>query len=232
LVRQYGHTKQILIVGDTKEDAPYHPLDEAMRSVLARLFAPLGFVTFTTDEQAFDYLDPTSTDICVSFVDRWKSELSQAGLENIKHFMQEGNLFLVLHHGLSYQTTDAFARMVGARFISHPDMQTLSFTWDTSHPLCKEQKGFSLYEEPYRFELFDDDKQIFLWFESDGNRHPAGWSKRYGKGDLVYLMPGHDTRSFVHAGYRNVLHNTIRTWSEFSAQRIDQQGFQESQEVL
>lgn len=210
-----------MIVGDTTERAPYHPLDDAMKLVLGQVFSPLGFLTFTTDLEAFDYLDPSTTDICISFVDRWEYELSEKALKSIDRFMREGNLFLVLHHGLSYQSTEAFARMVGAKFITHPEMQDLQFTWDTGHPLCGRQKSFTLFEEPYQLELFDDDKRIFLWYGMDGKRYPAGWSKSFGKGNLVYLMPGHDSRTFIHSGYRNALQEVVHTWCKLQDNSTD-----------
>lgn len=214
MVTNQANNRQILIVGDTTERAPYHPLDDAMKHALGQVFSPLGFLTFTTDLEAFDYLDPTSTDICISFVDRWEYELSERALKSIEHFMREGNLLLVLHHGLSYQSTETFARMVGAKFITHPEMQDIQFTWEVGHPLGMQQKEFSLYEEPYQLDMFDDDKQIFLWYEMDEERYPAGWSKNFGKGSMVYMMPGHDTRTFVHSGYKNVLQKIVQTWCE------------------
>jgi type 1 glutamine amidotransferase len=110
------------------------------------------------------------------------------------------------------QCSYELAQMIGARFTGHPSYQRLHDAGTAEgHPLLEGVGDFTMDEEPYLFE-FDPftEKTVFLEFEYEGKRYPAGWEHAYGLGKVVYLQPGHHAPSFQPSDYRRLVLNSAR----------------------
>ncbi|MBW7461834.1 ThuA domain-containing protein, partial [Paenibacillus sepulcri] len=111
----------------------------------------------------------------------------------------------------SLQSSHELGQLVGARFTGHPPYQPLRYHPLAGHPLLEGVDGFSLDEEPYMFEFDSFSKrEVFLEYEFEGKRYPAGWEHAYGLGKVVYLQPGHHAPSFKPASYRRLVLNGAR----------------------
>ncbi len=65
---------------------------------------------------------------------------------------------------------------------------------------------FEIEDEPYRFDMFDyTEKSIFMTYYHGGNTYPAGGTRQIGNGKLVYIMPGHNIKSFEDVAYRKII---------------------------
>ncbi len=124
---------------------------------------------------------------------------------------------LAIHNGISVQRSDVLAQLIGAKFTGHPPYQPLNYYGTAKdHPLLEGVEDFAVDEEPYMFE-FDPfaNIRIFLEYEFEGKRIPAGWERAYGLGKVVYLQPGHHAPSFKPAAYRRLILNSAR-WEGLS----------------
>jgi hypothetical protein len=77
-----------------------------------------------------------------------------------------------------------------------------------NHPLTEGVGDFLIDDEPYLLEP-SDKINIFATYKHDGADIPAGWEYRHGAGVLVYLMFGHDEKSFQNKNYRRLIKNAV-----------------------
>lgn len=80
----------------------------------------------------------------------------------------------------------------------------------SEHPLTKGCGDFTLMEEPYQFEMEEDEKEIFLTYLYRGEEYPAGWRKSFGEGEIIYLTPGHTPEKFENEEYTKLIQNCAR----------------------
>ena len=193
--------KKILVIGNYK-DAPYHPLggvDEELR----RIFPKAELVC--TDDTGI-LLDLEKEHFCglISYLDIWNGVLSEEEAQAVLHFVYGGGALLLLHNGISIQGRDELKKMIGGRFTGHPPKEELQFRV-RKQDLTDGCEDFVLEEEPYRFELEEDGKNIFLTYDYHGEEYPAGWSKTQGKGRVIFLSPGHTAENLADAAYGRLI---------------------------
>lgn len=201
--------KKVLVLGDY-EDAPYHPLthlEELFQEVLSECD-----VKCTNDREELKNLD--CFDLFLCYVDSWNKKLDTEYLADLLSYVAKGGKMLVLHNGIAYQDHYEFACLVGARFISHPDRQEITFTMVGDHELIEGLEPFVLYEEPYQFEMIGQNREewkatILMEYEMDGCKYPAAWIRNYGAGKVCYFMPGHDVSVFENTKFQKVLKQMV-----------------------
>lgn len=165
--------------------------------------------------------------------------------------LEQGMGCVFLHHAIAaWPTWDEYADIIGGRFLYRPAVvrgeQCLDsgyrhtvrqgITTVGDHPvLTGVSSSFELVDEPYLFEVFDDDLVPLLrsdytferrYFNSayravtgepDSNRdwaHAAGsnvlgWVKAYNGSPIVYLQPGDSAETYRHPDYRRLVANAI-----------------------
>jgi type 1 glutamine amidotransferase len=189
---------KIKLIGDGP-DAPWHPLEPARRE-LARILQEEFQLDATVDYEAFVELDKTESDygLCICYTDCWKRDLPIEHIAGLLRFVSGGGRLLVIHNGISVQSSYELSQMIGARFTGHPPYQRLNYIPTiVGHPVLAGIESFQLDEEPYMFD-FDPwtPRKVLLEFEFEGKRYPAAWEHTYGLGKVVYLQPGHHAPSF------------------------------------
>ncbi|WP_438445361.1 ThuA domain-containing protein [Gorillibacterium sp. sgz5001074] len=196
------HTYRVLIVGDTGDRAPYHPVTPLLEELSG--FLP-DFINLNGTEEYDRLKDLSSYDLCISYTDCWNGTVSDDQAAGLIRFVEEGGPLMVLHNGISLQAHDSLFRLIGARFTGHPPYQTLNFhpAANGSHPITEAGlPSFAMEEEPYQFAFAPDSQiQLLMEYEWEGQRVPAAWYRRQGEGHVVYLMPGHHRPSFTQPEY-------------------------------
>ena len=185
-------SEKILVLGNYK-DAMYHPfngVDERFK----KMFPEKELIC--TDDTGY-LLDLEKGDFAgvISYLDIWEGCLTNEESKALADFVKRGGALLILHNGISIQSQDELRVMMGAKFLTHPPMEEIAFETKI-HPITEGCKGFVLAEEPYQFEMVDDDKEVFLEYIYRNERYVAGWSKYVGSGRLVFLTPGHTAEIF------------------------------------
>ena len=193
--------KKVLVIG-MYDNAMYHPLtgvDEALRGMFPEL-------ELTVTDQIMALCEADQYDCIVSYWDDWNKPIPDQAAEALYEYVKKGGSLMVLHNGISLQLQDSLAKMIGGRFITHPQQEVITFLMK-EHELTKNCREFELVEEPYQFEMEDDRKEIFLMYTYRGKEYPAGWRKTFGEGKVVYLMPGHTADKFACEEYIRLIWN-------------------------
>ncbi|WP_042162995.1 ThuA domain-containing protein [Paenibacillus gorillae] len=205
-------TRNLLLLGDN-EKAEWHPLEPA-RQQLAELLGEAFQLNVTEDYNALSGLSSVAVDAVVSYADCWSRSIEPEQAAGLLSYVAGGGGLLVIHNGISLQNSYELAQLIGGKFTTHPDYQTLHYYRSApEHPLLQDVSDFTVDEEPYMFE-FDSfaPRNVFLEYEFEGKRYPAAWEHRYGLGRVVYLQPGHCEPSFKPEAYRQLIRNSA-SWA-------------------
>lgn len=196
--------KKILVFG-MYERAMYHPLtgvDEYLKNTMPGM-------EFTFTEQILDLCNVGKYDGVISYWDDWNEPIPEEAAVALYQYVEKGGVLLLLHNGISIQLQESLEKMVGGRFLTHPEQEEITFLVKES-VLTDECHSFSLVEEPYQFELEQDEKDIFLTYLYRGKEYPAGWHKTFGKGELIFLTPGHTPEKFENQEYTRLIQNCMK----------------------
>jgi type 1 glutamine amidotransferase len=116
-------------------------------------------------------------------------------------------------HGVttSFQESNDWKRLIGASFISHPDMgPAYRFTVkDASHPVMDGVTDFDLVDELYFSEVHAR-FSVLLSCRYEGIERPVAWHKQYGRGKVFYLALGHDVVQLGNEHVRRMIANGVR----------------------
>jgi len=198
----------------------------------------------------------SSFTICPVLID--PPETVKAGL---RACLEAGIGVVAIHHALAgWPTWPDYGEWLGGRFLykaglvrgqkkldsgyAHDVRQT--FTLRTDHPLATGLgAAFSLTDEPYLAEIFDDSIDPFLFsdttftrdhfysaeaavagsiYDNQGWDHPpglniAGWTKKALNSPLAYIQPGDRPATLADATYRRLVERAIR-WASAQARRL------------
>jgi len=194
---------RILALG-TGAEAPYHPL-APLKDVLSGILSPLGQLSFSADRESVLERPGAAADLLILLCDDWEKSAGDGAMAGLVSWVSGGGALLVLHQGLSLQARDEFSSLVGARFVGHPDAAVLRFV--PRGPLSEAGlPGWEMRDEPYRF-AFDPNAALtpLLEYADAEGVHPAGWERRFCRGRVVYLAPGHGPENYAHPAYGRVV---------------------------
>ncbi|SDW19834.1 ThuA domain-containing protein [Paenibacillus sp. CF384] len=210
------HTrKHVLVLGDNAK-APYHPLINIQEELSAILGEEQYEISYTDNYNTLDVDILHACDLFISYTDCWSSPIETDQAAALMQYVHQGGSLLVIHNGISLQSREECAELIGARFTGHPDYQSLEFHFsDTEHPVTRGVAPFFLEEEPYRFEFLPASHvSVLMEYAMEGQLYPAAWTANRGRGRLVYLMPGHHKPSFLHPACRQLIRNSANWLTE------------------
>ncbi|MDR6553728.1 ThuA domain-containing protein [Paenibacillus qinlingensis] len=190
-----------LIIGNN-DDAPYHKLQAVQQLIIDNLGASFQVTSVEgTTHLKVDVLRPYP--LVVSYLDMWGKVPEAEETACLLQYVAGGGGLLVIHNGISIQGSPELSQLIGARFTGHPAFTTLPFEkMECDHPLLNGLESFEMDEEPYRFELDPFAPiELLLTYTHEGKQWPAAWTRAYGLGRVVYLMPGHHPPSFQSETY-------------------------------
>ncbi|WP_165822483.1 ThuA domain-containing protein [Paenibacillus montanisoli] len=202
--------KHVLVLGDDAS-APYHPLSN-IKDELAAILGDRYAIDMTDKYCALDPEIIHAYDLMISYTDCWTAPVTKKQAASLIQFVQCGGSLLIIHNGISLQSREECARLIGGKFTGHPDYQRLDFRkTDIEHPVTYGIEPFSLDEEPYQFEFYPEaNVEVLLEYKLDDRRIPAAWTAARGQGRIVYLMPGHHKPSFLHPSCRTLIQNSAQ----------------------
>lgn len=197
--------EKILVIGNYK-DAMYHPfegVDERLKAIF-----PEKELVCTDDTDKLLVLKQGEYAGVISYLDIWEGALTEAQSQALQVFVEDGGALLILHNGISIQSREELKVMMGGKFLTHPPQEKITFK-GMSHEITEGCAEFTLSEEPYQFEMEDDDKEVILLYTYRGKEYVAGWSKYVKKGRLVFLTPGHTPEIFDNLEYRKLIKQSM-----------------------
>ncbi|REE94652.1 hypothetical protein A8990_101448 [Paenibacillus taihuensis] len=117
--------KRILVLGDNNERAPYHPLDH-IQDELAAIIGDHHAIDMMDNYSVLDTDILQSYDLMIAYTDCWTTPVTEDQAASLSQFVQRGGSLLVIHNGISLQSREACARLIGGKFTGHPDYQRLA----------------------------------------------------------------------------------------------------------
>lgn len=208
--------KRAILCGDY-ERAGYHTMKgvdlqicETLRDVME--------IDVRTDYDRLTEQELNQYDILIDYIDGWMHTRSAKLAAMVIRFAANGGTVMMIHCGGLKGEFYELTQLYGGTFAGHPPYTTLAYEPDTEgdgteNPVLGDMKPFYLSEEPYCFDLNPyADMNIFLWYTfgaPDCNsycKRPAGWTRRFAKGRVICLVPGHNEVTFKNEIYRKLLY--------------------------
>lgn len=139
--------------------------------------------------------------------------VTECGPEEIRDYVREGGALLALHAGLCLGKDDApaYTDVVGSYFLGHPLREMTNVRVTREHPITMGVSDFSERDEHYQLAVTALDADIFMTTSSEhGGTFPSGYARRYGKGRVAALTPGHTLAVWSNPNFQRLLKNAIR----------------------
>ena len=199
--------KKAIFIGTSKALPTPHPFERVEESART-LFEGVAEMTYTTDPKFFFSLP--DYDLGVIYWSQ-KEEVSREGVSDecanaINGYVAAGGKLLILHHGISIAYNQICYDVVKGKFAHHPKIRTITVTASQpAHPIVGDVKSFDIFEEPYHFYTLPGLPEPIYTYDFEGATIPAAWEVEYGKGRLVYLLPGHGNEQFDNPAFRQLI---------------------------
>jgi type 1 glutamine amidotransferase len=156
------------------------------------------------------------------FYDMWK-EISEAEKAAYIDLTQKGKPMLFLHHALvSYQDWPQFEKLIGGKYIEKrrgiPENELSTYEHDVwvyiqpvgNHPATQGFSGLRFFDEVYGNFRISEDVVPVLTTNHPQSERIVGWENRFNKSRIIYLQPGHDSRTYETDEYRRLLLQSVK----------------------
>ena len=143
--------------------------------------------------------------------ERREGELTDELTRTLVNFVRNGGGLVGLHAATVAFTDNAkYLELIGARFTEHsPIMDFTVRITDPAHPVVARCDDFRVTDELY---IVEDQAayEPFAVAHYQGGDHVMGYQRDVGKGRVLYLANGHDTRSLGNRHVQRMLERTVR----------------------
>jgi type 1 glutamine amidotransferase len=170
----------------------FHPTVFCRNRLKDILLSAVGIsaLEYTSDLNSLDRLETGRYQTVVLFFH--EKEIAENLLNQLIQFVGKGGNLFCIHGSLaSFKTNVEYRKLTGARFTGHDEIKDMNIT------------GFAdltIRDELYEFDI-EDDCEAKL--ECCGI--PVFWTRRFGKGKVACLSPGHRTATFNNAGFKHLI---------------------------
>lgn len=166
-------------------------------------------VTSTDDVSALSRLDAGVFD-CVMLYTQGDT-FSPAQVEALTKFVRGGGGLVGVHSATATnKSDDAYAKLLGSRFIGHGPVLDFEVTVsDPDHPIAHGIQNFGIRDELYISQPFDQIR-VFLTSSWNGVPQPMGYTKDEGAGRVAYMANGHDPVAMSNKSFRVLLGRAVR----------------------
>lgn len=208
--------KIMLVTGGHSYDTiPFFQLFDAMEGIEYTHFAQPDANNAIADGVAENF------DVLV-FYDMWQ-EISETQKLAYTALTQKGKPMLFLHHSLvSYQSWPQFEKLLGGRYIEKrrgiPEKELSTYEHDVwvyvqpvgNHPVTKGFGSLRFFDEVYGNYRVSEHVIPIITTNHPQSERIIGWENRFNKSRIIYLQPGHDSRTYETEDYRRLLLQAIR----------------------
>jgi len=156
------------------------------------------------------------------FYDMWR-DISEAERKAYLDLTIQGKPFLFLHHSLcSYQQWDDFEKIVGGKYVQKsenlPEDELSTYrhdVWidvsvpDADHPVTRGMSDFRLFDEVYGNYRVSSSVKPLLKTDHPESEPVIGWENHFNASTIIFLQPGHGSRTYKSENYRKLVSNAI-----------------------
>ncbi|MCE5279183.1 MAG: ThuA domain-containing protein [Planctomycetaceae bacterium] len=203
-------TLNVMVMGGRTKG--FHDFAE-MAPIYEAFLAAAGFkVKITEDRDDFLAERIKDFDVIVDYTTGEELSPTQAG-GLIGHIVS-GHGFVGVHSAAdSFKNSQAYMRMVGGVFLTHPP--TIPHTFKVTQPdhpcMAGVEEEFTMAEELYLMDYLTGFDTLMVT-EFNSFRLPMAWVKPYGFGRIFYTALGHGAPQHNNPNFQKMVVNAIR-WS-------------------
>jgi uncharacterized protein len=176
--------------------------------------------------EAFTMFSPENRDQfdVVVFYHMWQ-KITDEEAKNLADCIREGKPLVVLHHSIcAFDDWPEYVRIIGGKYFHKPtiingkeypassykhDLKFMLHVIDPKHPVTKGLHDFEVADETYLGYYVDPEAKPLLTTDEPSSTPVTGWSKKYGKAQVVTIQSGHDSLTFANPSFRKLLKQSI-----------------------
>jgi type 1 glutamine amidotransferase len=191
---------------------------------------------FTSNSAAFEKDFRQSCEVLVLY--DLSREIGETQKTNLRDFLESGKGLVVLHHAIADYNDWSwwYEEVVGGKFFlkaegDHPasvvakDQHLISEAVG-AHAITEGVAPLHTIEETYKGMWISPANQVLLRTDNPTSDEAVAWISPYPHSRVVYIEMGHDRKTHLHPGYRQLVKNAI-LWT---AGRLGQADFRSKQE--
>ncbi len=204
---------EVMFLGAPTANGPGHDPITRYR-VLKKALGTAG-INLTYTESLNEAFDP-------AFMDRFDAILlygnwRQHGTMDPAHeralldyIENKGRGFLPIHCASAcFGASEAYVRLVGARFLRHGGEEFAPVTVQPDHPAIAGTTPVRAWDETYVHDRHHDDRTVLQVRKDPAGDEPWTWVRTQGKGRVFYTASGHDHRVWDEVAFQTLLKTAI-----------------------
>jgi len=155
----------------------------------------------------------------------WKTEVIQ---KTFNDYVESGGGLVAVHSAVvKGKNTEALDKLIGCRFLSHPNACPVTVQPLKPHPVTEGVEIFCETDEHYKIEIISPDVDILLasyspqqgdenkyqedpYYNTPAAIYPAGYVRAQGNGRVCVLTPGHTQAMWSNPQFQRLLSNALR----------------------
>jgi len=196
---------QVLFLGDNGHHQPQPRFQE-----LAPTFAARGIdMTYTDDVSDMNLENLKRYDALAVYANI--DAIDQKYADAILKYVTEGGGFVPLHcASFCFRNRPELVALMGAQFRRHGTGVFRTDVAQPDHELTDGYAGFESWDETYVHHLHNDVDRTVLEYRADAEgREPWTWVRTQGAGRVFYTAWGHDSRTWTHPGFQNLVERGV-----------------------
>lgn len=199
---------EILFLGHASE----HHNSGAYAPILASALAKDGInISYTEDTKDLNATNLDLYDGLIIYANY--DSIAKNEEKALLDFVRSGKGFIPIHSAsFCFRNSPDYVDMVGGQFKSHGTGIFTAKIVNNDHPIMKNVKEFSTWDETYVHDHLSDDRTVLEERIEGDHREPWTWVKNYGDGRVFYTAYGHDERTWDNPEFQNLIKQGI-LWS-------------------
>lgn len=127
-------------------------------------------------------------------------------------YVASGKGFIPLHcASYCFLNSQKYIDLVGGQFKSHGTGTFTTTVAMPDHPIMKDYKAFTSFDETYVHTKHNEKDRIVLEYRVDKKgKEPYTWVRTHGKGRVFYTAWGHDDKTWNNAGFHDLVERGVR----------------------
>ena len=158
------------------------------------------------------------------FYHMWQ-KITEEQKKDFADCIKQGKPLVALHHSIcAYDDWPEYFDIIGGKYFHKPtivkgkeyqpcsyihDLHFKVIISDPKHPVTKGIMDFDIFDETYKGYYVEEGVTPLLTTAETSSTPVIGWTKKYGKAQVVTLQGGHDAPTFENPNFRKLLKQSV-----------------------